>query len=209
MCTTNAECRAKSKNCAANDFWAFYLQNQSFIDKIIFAQTRRFEATLDLGDMKQQLLLLLYRNKVLETFDPAKSSIWTYLTNKIYGYALHIYTASKPIKLEAARKISAEQVFFPSLNGISSDRSWEQDIVTDVPSAEEAWEDQFAYRELIDRIMKELSPTNRRIMGMVLDGMTQRDISSALGVSPQAVLYRLRNVRKKFMSMVKREMAVC
>lgn len=206
MHTTSAKCNKKSINCA-NDFWAFYFENRSKIDTIIFAQTRRFERVLDLGDLKQNLLLLLVKNNVLEYYNPTKAGVFTYLTHKIRGYAWHLYTGGIPRKPEASRKVPAEQVYFYSINGFYPLQDHhDSSVENDIPSIDESLENQISYQEILGRIMKSLSPTNQRIMGMLLEGLTYRDISVALRVSHQAVLYRLRNIRRRFQSLVQREL---
>jgi DNA-binding CsgD family transcriptional regulator len=214
MRTTAAESKKKSTNCA-NDFWAFYLQNKKRIDDIIIAQTYRFRNVLDLDDMKQDILLLLIKNNFLESYDPKQSGIYTYLTNKVWGYAWHLHTLSHPTQWKPSYRSKErkpwEQILFYDLNGVcdlngrkSTDTFWQDNVIPD--NKEDSWEAEYSCQEIVERIRGHLSPMNQKVLDMLVGGMNAREIGEALGVTPPAVMYRMKKIRVAFRHAARKEL---
>ena len=210
MRTTTVEFEKKLTNCA-NDFWAFYLQNKARVDSIIIAQTHRFGKTLDLDDMTQDILLLLIKNDFLGSYNSDQSGIFTYLTNKVRGYAWHLYTLShpnpwKPSYRSKDRK-AWEQVLFYNLNGTeweTKDRHQSHEL-PDKSDFWDSWESEYSCQEIVEGIKGRMSPRNQKIVDMLVEGLTAREISDALGVTPQAVVYRMKKIRAAFRHAVQEE----
>ena len=74
-------------------------------------------------------------------------------------------------------------------DGEGNQKSWADDLPDDTPNAQSIMED----RELLCALyqkLQELAPEGRRICELIMEGKSERDIASSLGVSRNTYTYR-------------------
>lgn len=74
-------------------------------------------------------------------------------------------------------------------DGEGNQKSWADDLPDDTPNAQSIMED----RELLCALyqkLQELDPEGRRICELIMEGKSERDIASSLGVSRNTYTYR-------------------
>lgn len=74
----------------STDFWQFYLENQTDVEKILWHVCWAHRNTIDPEDLHTELLVRLQRSQMLTEYDPSKSSLNTYLTQRVWGYTSYI-----------------------------------------------------------------------------------------------------------------------
>jgi len=71
-------------------FWTFYRKNEKEFGRIIWQAAWKYKNTVDPEDMHSELLLRMHRSDFLESFNPQKSILGTFVTGRVMGYAAHI-----------------------------------------------------------------------------------------------------------------------
>jgi len=72
-----------------SDFWLFYNDNRTEIERIIDYHANRYRETVNINDMRQEIILRLASSDALIKYDPAKATLKTYIVHKIRGHASH------------------------------------------------------------------------------------------------------------------------
>lgn len=88
-------------------------------------------------------------------------------------------------------------------DGEGNQKSWADDLPDDTPNAQSIMED----RELLCALyqkLQELDPEGRRICELIMEGKSERDIASALGVSRNTYTYR----RDKLLRILREQLGI-
>jgi len=169
------------------DFNDFYKNNRNEINKFVEIAAMRYSRIMDPDDLKQEILYRLIKHNFLANWNKELSSINTYLTTKIRGYALHTVTAHLRSKNE--RRINEEERRIRNSMGdrIKKDSSAEFIQIEDVEFDDNltgsfATEDIDLYtKEIIALFKDKVSPIEASIFDMYYwQGMSFKDIQECL-----------------------------
>jgi RNA polymerase sigma factor (sigma-70 family) len=163
------------------DFWVFYPQHKKDIDDILTAQIYKIVSYLsfsDKQDLRQDVLMRLWRCHILSTFNPALASFNTFFTNCIQGYIRNWVTNKK--KKQACCWLGGhnEQVYVHALNGINPDMEIPDDLNQDVD-----YENEYNNHERVESLRRTTPESLQGVLNLLYVGLTKKEIAENLEVS--------------------------
>lgn len=193
-------------------FWTFYLDNKQDLDRIIYAAARKYQAVIPVNEMHTEVLIKLEGRKVLESFDPSKSRLNTFMTGRIRGYASHVFEeARRTLLWRDGVKATEEgfgdgrivwtQVYMQDLNSPSSENeaplfTLADDTETDTTAL---------YNSYVRKIKSRLQKDLKIVFDCQLQDMSQREIAEQLKSAPAAIHIKCTKVRKIAEKVLKRK----
>jgi len=79
----------------STNFWVFYMENKADIDTIIWRVCWAYRNIIYPEDLHTELLVRLQRSQMLKEYDATKSSLNTYVTQRVWGYSSYILKMEK------------------------------------------------------------------------------------------------------------------
>ena len=181
-----------------NNFWDFYLDNQTWIDRTIQRFGRRFDMEFD--DLKSEVLIRLHKSDVLSQYDPSRGAINTFITSRIHGYVLHTVVAQMHhihgvtgwVSILTDAKKWKENWTKEDTNGLYISRALDKELnggtegSLRLSSQDDSLENLCA-TDLTNIILENLNGVRRKIFEMKIQGLSNTDIAFAIKKSPQYV----------------------
>lgn len=210
--STVLESNRKSVNSLEmrNDFWEFYTANKKILDKIFYAQVSCYREAFDVDDLYQEIFFKLHKNNVLGQYDPTKSNLNTYITQKIKNYIRHTLDEAGYTKFSRSPKRSLDKVYaeeqkeqteilkenLSSFNPQQylSDKKTNllipmgddlSDFNVSLYSGSDEYDtlDEIIFEEKLLLLQKSLTPTQWLVFCRVRDGMMLQEIATEIGVT--------------------------
>jgi len=193
-----------------NDFWEFYTANKKILDKIFYAQVSCYREAFDVDDLYQEIFFKLHKNNVLSQYDPTKSNLSTYITQKIKNYIRHTIDEAGYTKLSRSPKKSLDKSYDEerkeqtkilkenltsfSPQQYSSDNKHHTHVALSgglddfndlLCSRTDEYDtlDEIIFEEKLLLLQKSLTPTQWLVFCRVRDGMMLQEIATEIGVT--------------------------
>lgn len=164
------------------DFCEFFKTNQETVEELIWSAAWKYQHIIDPEDMHQDLFYRLARSDLLKEWIPEKGALNTYLTQRIWGYAMHFVTekCKKPLFLSLDKNYRyPDSKGRSGYNYIESYSFTHERILEEEPEAEEK-----VFTDEIKRLIEQrLKPIELKIFVMYYwEDFTYHEIMALLDV---------------------------
>jgi hypothetical protein len=155
----------------STDFWTFYMDNKTDMDKILWRVCWSYRNVIDPEDLHSKLLIRLQRSGMLDEFDPAKSSLNTYVTQRVRGYTSYI--------------LKIEKEFTDPLvhNHPLLEQTWNSDDVenectdaSELSNLHHYIEEQITVETVLKNMKQKCTPSQWKMIRLRLQGLSIREI---------------------------------
>jgi hypothetical protein len=165
------------------NFKNFYETNQKEVDRILWSICWKHQQIFnEPKELFNELYIRLNRSSFLNDFDPARTQLHTYFTNRANFYARHMVT--KAVK---DFKNFGPKVICQGLNTIGEDET-----AIELASYDN-FEEALASRDLIEQAREKTN--NNQLVELLEEGMNQVEIAKHLKVSKFSVQNKITNMK--------------
>ena len=181
------------------DFWTFYLANKEDVDYIIDASCRMFKKIVPTEDMKQDILIRLYRSEFLDRYDPTKARLNTYITSLVRGYAKSIAERENPNLFQAKHSLGI-QVLDSDLNSGT----------TNSPhlGSEDNAGLQRLERRFLSELVEKLDEPFQKLFKLLMQDKSHQKVARLLKVSSPCISIRCNMLLKKLRELAHEELDI-
>lgn len=177
-------------------FWEFYQLNAPEIERILNAVTWKYRHVIEIGDLKQDMLVRLERHNFLNAYDSSRTQIHTWFTNTAKQVARHA------VDKEQERKSRYPQINVQELNASSSEDDME--AIPDDMANEMELENKIDYQGIYEEVKRRLSPTDRRILDYRQKGLKIEEVCEKLDCSFSFIQHKCDEIKETFIRVSKR-----
>jgi hypothetical protein len=168
------------------DFWEFYRRNRASVDHIIGVAIIKASAKypsyipskLEPGDIKSDVMRLLFLNKFMESWDSSKSQLNTYFTNKARWYVKRVIQKVVDAHSNITSRIGY-QVAVEGLNDVD-------DCAMELAS-KYSTEDDIIGSDYEEVLSEHLDERTREVAKLTTQGLSQSEIADIYEVSKPSI----------------------
>jgi RNA polymerase sigma factor (sigma-70 family) len=192
-------------------FFDCYKANLPDMDHILQAVAWRFRSIMDPQDLKQEMILRMHQSKFLAKYNPALTSLSTYIMQNAIWTAEHAADSqisdqfvmvdpeghrrngkrlyrTKPGEVRVRRQVLAKDLNCPNN---------EDDHLLELAGIPEI-EAEIDVQKLLERVNSRLDETSRKVLSSHLQGFSYKEISDVMGCSTSYIGHKSTEIKRVF-----------